>query len=597
MAKTKKQKADKRRARKKKQAKSKRQGIPKMLQRDPALREALNCHHPLVECRINKDWQEFGMAVVIIMRSAPTGCVYSGFLVDMLGLGLKDVMGDYGENEDELREHKFLEGMQGGDLVACDYDLASNLVYGGLVWARKWKFKLPKDFKVWMRLLEPRNMDEIELSQFGKDGKPLVMVSEDDFDIIMGADIDSNILRDPIATENKAIPENTLNRLGDIKSTLINFSRSPEFKEDFEMARKSRFGKKKRPKNEGEWINFQDWFVLECELMSGGTIIDRYFETYQDKMRRDVQELINGWKQVIEGLFEIKDRIENGYFVKNLINERAYKVYPTNVSEPLIELHKGDFFIGRIVPARGVHIFSGAFTPIPLDGNDRVRNEMYQMAARMQTENPARALADNPEKLKKSREAVQRQYNDFINYFGKDEVFGTGKEIRQNYQDFFDYQIFELQDPDTGLTKAEEFEKMTGKSYKPPKPKLPHKLLRNKDVAMLCDPVDSLTLLEEYGLFLKIFTDPDKHLGTSYAEDVVMGYLESDTISDVPFRRVAKRYPENFKTVIDYYAEQDGFVTGGLEDLMQAFKPESYDKLPGIVVVMDQEIANARLKR
>ena len=222
---------------------------------------------------------------------------------------------------------------------------------------------------------------------------------------------------------------------------------------------------------------------------------------------------------------------------------------------------------------------------------------MYQMAARMQTENPARALADNPEKLKKSREAVQRQYNDFINYFGKDEVFGTGKEIRQYYQDFFDYQVFELQDPDTGLSKAEEFKKMTGKSYKPPKPKFPHNLLRNKDVAMLCDPVDSLTFLEEYGLFIEIFTDPDKHLRMPYAEDVVMGYLESDTISDVPFRRAAKRYPENFKTVIDYYAEQDGFTAGDIEDLMQTFKPESYDKLPGIVVVMDQEIANARLMR
>jgi hypothetical protein len=595
LAKTKKQKEDKRRARKKKQGKSRRQGIPKILQRDPGLREALNHRHPLTECLINKDWQKHGMAIVIIMRSAPIGCVYSGFLVDVLGVGLKDAMGDYGVNEDEVKEHKFIEGMQGGDLVACDYELASNLVYGGLAWARKWKFKLPKDYKVWMRLLEPRNMDEIDLSPFGKDGKPLLMISEDDVDIIMDADFDPSILRDPMATKNKGIPENTLARIGDIKGALIQFSRGPEFKEDFEMARKGRFGKKKRPKNEGEWINFQDWFVLECELMSGGTIIDRYFETYQDEMSRDVRELINGWKQVIEGLFEIKDRLDNGYLAKNLINEKAYKVYPTNVSEPLIDLHKGDFFIGRIVPALGVNVFSGSLAH--LDGNDRARNEMYQMAARMQMENPAKALAGNPEKLKKSREAVQRQYDDFIRCFGKDEVFGTGKEIRRYYQDFFHFQIFEMQDPDTGLTKAEEFEKMTGKSYKPPKPKFPHNLLRNKDVAILCDPVESLTLLEEYGLFLKIFTDPDKHLGTSYAEDVVMGYLESDTISDVPFRRAAKRYPENFKTVINYYAGQDGFTAGGLEDLMRAFKPESYDKLPGIVVVMDQKIANARLKR
>jgi hypothetical protein len=73
-----------------------------------------------------------------------------------------------------------------------------------------------------------------------------------------------------------------------------------------------------------------------------------------------------------------------------------------------------------------------------------------------------------------------------------------------------------------------------------------------------------------------------------------MGYLESDTISDVPFRRVADRYPENFKKVIDYCADREGFKADGIEDLMMQYKPESYDKLPSIVVVMDQEIANAR---
>lgn len=594
MKKSRKQKSDKRRLKKQKQANTKRQGIPKMMQRDPALREALNHRHPLVECLINKDWQEHDMAIVIVVRSAPIGMVYSGFLVDLLGLGLKDVMGDYGVNKNQIRDHEFLKGMQGEDLVACDYDLASNLVYGGLVWARKWRFKLPKDYKVWMRLLEPRNMDKIDLDQFGKGGKPLIMISEDDVDSIMDADFESTILRDPIASENNGISGNTLGRLGDIKGALIQFSRSPEFKKDFETARKGRFGKKKRPKDEGEWINFQDWFVLECELMSGGTIIDRYFETCREEMSSDVWELINGWRQVIDGLFEIKDRLENGYLVKSLINERTYKVYPTNVSEPLIDLHRGDFFIGRIVPARGAHIFSGAFTPVPLDGNDRVKEKIYQMAARMQAENPAKALADNPEKLQKSREAVKKMYADFVDYFSKDEVFGTGKEIQQYYRDFFHYQIYEMQDPETGLTKAEEFEKRTGRHYKPLKINLPQQLLGSKDAAMLCDPVESLTFLEEYRLFMEVFAVPEMHLRMAYATDIIMGYLESDTISDVPFRRAAKRYPENFKTVIDYYAEQEGFETDTINDLMMTFKPASYDKLPSIVVVMDPEIANAR---
>jgi hypothetical protein len=550
-----------------------------------------------VECRINKDWQEHGMATVIIIRSAPTGHVFSGFLVDVLGFGLKDVMGDYGVSENDIKEHKFLKDLHGADLIPCDYELASNLVHGGLAWARKWKFKLPKDYKLWMRLLEPRSQDEIDFSQFGKDGKPLLIVPEDDFDIIMDERFDQDILENPILVSGEGLSKDTLDRLGKIKATLVDFAMSPEFEDDLDAERKDRFGEKRKLKKEGEWINFLDWFILECELTSGDRIVDRFLETYQDDINPDVYKLVEGWKKVIEGLFEVKEIVENGYFVKNLINEREYKIYSTHVSGPLVDVHRGDFLIGRIVPTLGFHVFSGAQSPVPLGGNARVRDEMYQVAARIQTESPARALADNPEKLQKSREAVRKMYADFVSYFGKDEVFGTGKEIRQYFKDFFDYLIFEMRDPDTGKTKAEEFEKRNGKRYKPPKQKFPRELLRNKDVAMLCDPVESLTFLKEYGLFLKIFTDPDKHLGTSYAEDVVMGYLESDTISDVPFRRAAKRCPENFKTVIDYYAEQENFVADSLEDLIQTFKPESYEKIPSIVVVMDQEIADARLMR
>jgi hypothetical protein len=75
-----------------------------------------------------------------------------------------------------------------------------------------------------------------------------------------------------------------------------------------------------------------------------------------------------------------------------------------------------------------------------------------------------------------------------------------------------------------------------------------------------------------------------------------MGYLESDTISDVPFRRVVQRYPENFKRVMDFFAAQEGFKADNIEDLMMTFKPESYDKIPSIVVTMDPEIANARTR-
>ena len=96
----------------------------------------------------------------------------------------------------------------------------------------------------------------------------------------------------------------------------------------------------------------------------------------------------------------------------------------------------------------------------------------------------------------------------------------------------------------------------------------------------------------EYGKFLDIFKYPEKYLGRTDAEDIVMGYLESDTISDVPFRRMAERFPENFETVLAYYKNQQLFSANNLEELLKEFKPWSYDKLPGIVAIMDEEVAS-----
>jgi hypothetical protein len=52
-----------------------------------------------------------------------------------------------------------------------------------------------------------------------------------------------------------------------------------------------------------------------------------------------------------------------------------------------------------------------------------------------------------------------------------------------------------------------------------------------------------------------------------------------------------------FKKVIDYYGKLEDFVAGDIEGLMRQFKPGSYEKIPGIVVIMDQEITNAKLTK
>jgi hypothetical protein len=135
------------------------------------------------------------------------------------------------------------------------------------------------------------------------------------------------------------------------------------------------------------------------------------------------------------------------------------------------------------------------------------------------------------------------------------------------------------------------YERKTGKPYHSLTVDLPEPLLRSQDVGMLCDPVDGVSFLIHYRQFIDVFQYPEQYLGKEETEDLVLGYLESDSISDVPFRRVAKKFPHNFSQVIAYYRAQEGFFSDQIEDLMREFKPDSFDKLPGNVAVLDSEMA------
>jgi len=175
--KDKKQKHAKRRKEIQRHKKAERISLPDLLRKGPLLQEALNYRHPLVSCLINEDWDQAMMATIFLFRQASTGLVLCCFHVDLAGVGLKDAWGNYGLTEADLEGIKSRGAEKRPPLIPCDLSLANTIVYGGIVWAEKWGFKLPKDYKIWLRLLEPVDKTGIDLSHFGQDGKPLLVLN------------------------------------------------------------------------------------------------------------------------------------------------------------------------------------------------------------------------------------------------------------------------------------------------------------------------------------------------------------------------------------------------------------------------------------
>ena len=218
-----------RRAKKKKNInkrhKAKKLALPRLLRKEPLLNEALDHRHPLVSCLINEGWDEGRMANILIVREAPTGLVLSAFLVDLAGLGLKDTWGNYGLNNADIQRTKSKAASSGTRMIPCNLSLASSIVYGGIAWAKKWRFKLPPEYKIWLRLLEPVDQKEIDLELFGENGKPFLILDEDELNIFDDEVFDHQILQTNLETEKDGLSGKILTRIGDIKAALINFSR------------------------------------------------------------------------------------------------------------------------------------------------------------------------------------------------------------------------------------------------------------------------------------------------------------------------------------------------------------------------------------
>ena len=98
---------------------------------------------PVGKCYIAPpDWQESGMAHVIVTRVRPSGnLVMASFLVDTFCLGVKDA--GYHENITPYDFEKYLDNYKNGmGLEEISYNEAHNIIYGAIAFAEEGGIKI-----------------------------------------------------------------------------------------------------------------------------------------------------------------------------------------------------------------------------------------------------------------------------------------------------------------------------------------------------------------------------------------------------------------------------------------------------------------------
>lgn len=136
---------------------------------------------PIGKCYIAPpDWQESGMAHVIVTRVRPSGNLIMGaFLVDTFCLGVKDA--GYHENMTPSDFEGYLNNYKRGmGLEEISYYEAHNIIYGAMAFAEEGGIKPTKEFDPAGYILEEdtENIPLIEYN-FGKNGKHFLVINPD----------------------------------------------------------------------------------------------------------------------------------------------------------------------------------------------------------------------------------------------------------------------------------------------------------------------------------------------------------------------------------------------------------------------------------
>ncbi len=354
----------------------------------------------------------------------------------------------------------------------------------------------------------------------------------------------------------------------ELKRQLVGFACSQRFSHQLERAVRESLGSGAAEEN--EFANLLDHFILQRPLADGGTVVEVFIAEHPELAEADRQILL-GWRDVVEGVFEIRERAGDAIIAANLIDELSYRIRANAGSGALAPMRPGCFMTARIVPAGGAWMLSG--TQQLFAASDRAG--MLRLAAELATEHP-RLVFRNPEKVAQGWRLARKQRALFIEHFGSDLVVVPGSEVASRMNGFltwYTHQALAETGAPAGALDADA-------ATLTPAFDVPGDLASAPTVALLCDETEGLMFLANFSQVQEAFENPALAADRAHRE-AVLGYLKSDSVSALPLRRLAEsdtaRASQLFQRLLKKPAfswESDG------EALLREHKPWCFGTTP-----------------
>lgn len=366
--------------------------------------------------------------------------------------------------------------------------------------------------------------------------------------------------RDPNGAKRVSANLDLVERSANLKQQLLEFAQRPRYERALSRVLD----------NSEDPINAFDEFVLQRRQPGGQTLVDHFVAARRD-LSESEREIVLGWRDVVEGLFEVERQDGDALIVLNLVDELTYRVRSNMGREVWKQTPKRSFTIARLVPVGNEWLISGTIRAFPATS----REAMYQTAAQLAVNCP-NAVFRNPAKLAQGWEMQREERFRFIAFFGADQFIVSGPELAGRMREYLRYMATEA------LARKAASPDRRDVSTPPPLTEwpLPPDLREGRAVGVIYDEVDGLLFHPDLDWFEAVFEDPKRTADRDHRR-TVLGYLRSDSISPAPFRRVAKRDPARASQVFQRLLKRPGFSwERDGEKLLQKRKPWYFEAPP-----------------
>jgi hypothetical protein len=114
-----------------------------------------------------------------------------------------------------------------------------------------------------------------------------------------------------------------------------------------------------RVASEADVTNVVDHFILQQPLADGRTVAEVFAAEHPD-LTEDDRQVLQGWREVVEGVFEIREQAGDSITATSLGDDQTYRIRANAGPAALAPLRPGCFMTARVVPVGDDWMLSGA---------------------------------------------------------------------------------------------------------------------------------------------------------------------------------------------------------------------------------------------